>query len=115
MTGLQDSEAEVRSNSAYGVGVLIEAATIDASPYFNDVLKAVYPLLRQSGNPNNSNDNAAGCVARLIVENADAVPLADVLPVWIAALPIKGDHLEDIAVYDAVCHLLKNKRAQVSW
>ncbi|KAI8325113.1 ARM repeat-containing protein [Martensiomyces pterosporus] len=113
MAGLQDPEPEVRSNAAYGVGVLIEAATIDASPYFNDVLKAVYPLIQLAGNQNNANDNAAGCVARLILENADAVPLGDVLPSWIAALPIKTDHLEDIPVYDAVCHLLKNKRAEV--
>ncbi|KAI9502585.1 hypothetical protein GGI25_003733 [Coemansia spiralis] len=113
MAGLGDENPEVRSNGAYGVGALIESATIDASPYFSDVLKALYPLIRSTDNPNNVRDNAVGCVARLILENADAVPLADVVPVWISALPIRGDHLEDIPVYDAICHLLKNKRAEI--
>ncbi|KAJ2159639.1 hypothetical protein GGF46_002884 [Coemansia sp. RSA 552] len=113
MSGLQDGHPELRSNAAFGVGAFIESATIDASPYFGDVLKALYPLIRLEDNPNNARDNAAGCVARLILENADAVPLADVLPAWIGALPIRGDHLEDIPVYDAICHLLRNKRAEV--
>ncbi|KAJ2611917.1 hypothetical protein EV177_003259, partial [Coemansia sp. RSA 1804] len=113
MTGLGDQDLEVRSNSAYGVGALIESATIDASPYFGDVLKAVYPLIKIADNTNNARDNAAGCVARLILENADAVPLADVIPVWISALPISKDHLEDIPVYDAVCHLLETRRKDI--
>ncbi|KAJ2392421.1 hypothetical protein GGI23_005222, partial [Coemansia sp. RSA 2559] len=112
MAGLGDRDLEVRSNSAYGVGALIESATIDASPYFSDVLKAVFPLIKLEDNTNNARDNAAGCVARLILENADAVPLAAVIPEWISALPICNDHLEDIPVYDAICHLLKTKRAE---
>ncbi|KAJ1907137.1 hypothetical protein LPJ81_000948 [Coemansia sp. IMI 209127] len=113
MAGLGDDDLEVRSNSAYGVGALIESATIDASPYFSDVLKAVFPLIKIADNTNNARDNAAGCVARLILENADAVPLAAVIPEWISALPICKDHLEDIPVYDAICHLLKTKRAEI--
>ncbi|KAJ2127851.1 hypothetical protein GGF48_003105, partial [Coemansia sp. RSA 921] len=113
MSALQDKHAEVQSNAAYGVGAFIETATIDASPYFGDVLKALFPLIQMTDNTNNARDNAAGCVARLILENADAVPLSDVLPAWIGALPIRGDHLEDLPVYDAVCYLLKNKRSEV--
>ncbi|PIA13945.1 ARM repeat-containing protein [Coemansia reversa NRRL 1564] len=113
MRALQDEHAELCSNAAFGVGAFIESATVDASAYFSEVLKALYPLFKLEDNSNNVKDNAAGCVARLILENADAVPLADVLPVWISALPIRGDHLEDIPVYDAVCHLFKNKRAEV--
>ncbi|KAJ1852953.1 hypothetical protein IW147_005805 [Coemansia sp. RSA 720] len=113
MGALQDKHAEVQSNAAFGVGAFIETATIDASPYFGDVLKALFPLIQMSDNTNNARDNAAGCVARLILENADAVPLSDVLPAWIGALPIRGDHLEDLPVYDAVCYLLKNKRSEV--
>ncbi|KAJ1803450.1 hypothetical protein LPJ56_005880, partial [Coemansia sp. RSA 2599] len=45
--------------------------------------------------------------------NADAIPLADVLPAWIEALPIRSDHMEDLPVYDAICYLLKNKRAEI--
>ncbi|KAJ1799009.1 hypothetical protein LPJ56_006675, partial [Coemansia sp. RSA 2599] len=77
MAGLRDEHAEVASNGAYGVGVLIEAATIDATPYFGEVLKTLYPLVKRGDNTNNARDNAAGCVARLILENADAIPLAD--------------------------------------
>ncbi|KAJ2238336.1 hypothetical protein IWW45_000166 [Coemansia sp. RSA 485] len=113
MAGLRDEHAEVASNGAFAVGALIEAATIDATPYFGEVLKALYPLVKRSDNTNNARDNAAGCVARLILENADAVPLADVLPAWIEALPIRNDHMEDLPVYDAICHLLKNKRAEI--
>ncbi|KAJ1848292.1 hypothetical protein LPJ70_001104, partial [Coemansia sp. RSA 2708] len=113
MDGLADKHAEVRSNAAFGVGAFVEGATIDASAYFGDILKALFPLIQLADNPNNARDNAAGCVARLILENADAVPLGDVLPAWVGALPIRGDHLEDMPVYDAVCFLLKHKRAEV--
>ncbi|KAJ1891869.1 hypothetical protein LPJ66_006676, partial [Kickxella alabastrina] len=113
MAGLHDEHPEVISNGAYGIGVLIESATIDATPYFGGILKALYPLIRAKENSNNIRDNAAGCVARLILENADAIPLADVLPVWISALPIRSDHMEDLPVYDAICHLLKNKREKI--
>ncbi|KAJ2356494.1 hypothetical protein H4S01_006688, partial [Coemansia sp. RSA 2610] len=112
MDGLADKHAEVRSNAAFGVGAFVEGATIDASAYFGDILKALFPLIQLADNPNNARDNAAGCVARLILENADAVPLGDVLPAWVGALPIRGDHLEDMPVYDAVCFLLKHKRAE---
>lgn len=114
MGALNDEHTEVRSNGAFGIGTLIESATIDASSHFNEILKALYPLVKQSGNVNNSRDNAAGCVARLILENVDAVPLKDVVPVWIDALPIRCDHLEDLPVYDAICQLLKTKRNEVS-
>ncbi|KAJ1731620.1 hypothetical protein LPJ61_002442 [Coemansia biformis] len=110
---LQDKDLEVRSNAAFGVGVFIEAADVDAAPLFGDILRALHPLIKADDNAHNARDNAAGCVARLILENAGAVPLGEVLPVWIGALPIRGDHLEDLPVYDAVCHLLEHKRAEV--
>ncbi|KAJ2780488.1 hypothetical protein H4R18_003432 [Coemansia javaensis] len=114
LTGaLHDKSLEVRSNAAFGAGVFIEASAADATPLFADVLRALYPLIKSADNAHNARDNAAGCVARLVLENAAAVPLPDVLPVWIAALPIAGDHLEDLPVYDAICHLLQTRRPEI--
>jgi len=53
----------------------------------------------------NAHDNATGAVARFIVRNASAVPLDQVLPILIGALPLKNDYLENRPVFRAIFHL----------
>ncbi|KAJ1676869.1 hypothetical protein EV182_007347 [Spiromyces aspiralis] len=107
MDGLASKDAEVRSNAAYGVGVLVEHSTEDASSHYTGILKALYPLL-ESSNESNQADNACGAIARLIRKNPTAVPLSQLLPVWLKYLPLKSDHQEDLVIYDTLSFLLQN-------
>ncbi|KAF8953960.1 hypothetical protein BDZ97DRAFT_1678458, partial [Flammula alnicola] len=54
---------------------------------------------------------AAGAVGRLIVRNTAAVPLDQVLPIFVDALPLKNDYLENRPVFRALFHLFKTNGA----
>ena len=51
-------------------------------------------------------DNACSAVARFILAAPHALPLAQVLPIFLAALPLKADLLENDTVYGSVAALL---------
>jgi importin-4 len=106
---LSDDDSEVQCNAAFAVGLLVEHSQKDLSPQYLHLLSALHPLLEV---PTNSpvtrwkvHDNAVGAVSRLIVRNAAAVPLDQVLPVLINALPLRHDFLENPPVFKAIFHL----------
>ncbi|KAI6167404.1 ARM repeat-containing protein [Pisolithus thermaeus] len=98
---LGDPEAEVQSNAAFAVGLLYPLLLTALRPIFD--VPADAPASRL-----NAKDNAAGAVSRLIVRNTAAVPLDQVLPVLIAALPLKNDYLENRPVFRALFHLFRS-------
>jgi importin-4 len=52
--------------------------------YYDDVLRALYPLFGDSESDNAVRDNAAGAVARMIMIQPQAVPLTQVFfPVFL--------------------------------
>ncbi|KAG6334826.1 hypothetical protein ID866_4263 [Astraeus odoratus] len=110
---LSDPEAEVQSNACFAVGLLIEHSGVDLSPQYLPLLAALRPVFDVSPDAPtarlNAKDNAAGAVARMIVRNSTAVPLDQVLPVFIGALPLKNDYLENRPVFRALFHLFRNQ------
>lgn len=57
----------------------------------------------------NVTDNACGAVARMMLKHLDAVPLDQVLPVFMAALPLKADFEENEPVYQLVFSLIRSQ------
>lgn len=112
---LGDDENEVLSNAAFATGLLVENSTIDLSPQYFQLLSALQPLFVVPENATsarfNAKDNACGAVARLIIRNASAIPLAQVLPLFTAALPLKNDFLENGPVFRALFLLFKTNGA----
>ncbi|KAJ2934827.1 hypothetical protein H1R20_g2288, partial [Candolleomyces eurysporus] len=108
---LKDDEAEVLSNAAFATGLLVENSDIDLSGQYMPILSALQPLFNvddSSPSPRlNAKDNAAGAVARMIVRNVNALPLDQVLPIFINALPLKTDYLENRPVFRAIFHLFR--------
>lgn len=108
---LEDDEPEVLSNAAFAVGLLVENTDVDLSSQFGVILSALQPLFQVDDNSSgarlNAKDNATGAVARLIVRNVNALPLDQVLPVFISALPLKNDYLENRPVFRALFHLFR--------
>jgi hypothetical protein len=107
--GLRDGDAEVMSNAAFAAGMLVEHSATDLTPQFNALLGALHPLfvVPEGAPPPRlaAKDNAAGAVGRLIVRNSGAMPLDQVLPIFVAALPLEHDHLENKPVFRAIFHL----------
>jgi importin-4 len=108
---LSDPDAEVQSNAAFASGLLVEFSEVDLSPQYLHLLAAFRPLFvllpNASAAQSNARDNAAGAVARLIIRNTAAVPLDQVLPVLVDALPLKNDYLENRPVFRALFQLFR--------
>lgn len=111
LEALHDPDAEVHSNAAFAMGLLVENTEIDLSGQYLVILSALRPHFDiTSEAPSaklNARDNAAGAVARLILRNTAAVPLEQVLPILLGALPLKNDYLENRPVFRAIFHLFR--------
>jgi hypothetical protein len=77
------------------------------------LLTALSPLFNNQTLPNTT-DNAAGAVARMIIAHPEAVPLDQVLPVFINALPLKADYEENQPVFECIFKLFGANNAYVS-
>jgi hypothetical protein len=102
---LSDEDADTKSNASYGMGLLITHSTASATylPSYNQILGKLESLLSIE----ESKDNAAGCVSRMIMAHPDKVPIGDVLPVLVGLLPLQKDFLENKPIYDCIVGLCK--------
>jgi hypothetical protein len=109
---LSDDEPEVQSNAAFAAGLLVEHSETDLSAQYLHLLAALRPLFVVAADAPPSKlharDNAAGAVARLIIRNTAAIPLDQVLPVFVESLPLKNDHLENRPVFRALFQLFRS-------
>jgi hypothetical protein len=114
---LSDPDAEVLSNAAFATGLLIENSEVDLSPQYPQLLTALsslFDVTADSPAPRlNAKDNAAGAVARMIVRHPAAIPLPNVLPTFVGALPLKNDYLENRPVFRAIFYLFQNNPAVI--
>ncbi|KAF5383571.1 hypothetical protein D9615_003515 [Tricholomella constricta] len=112
---LGDTDAEVQSNAAFAVGQLVENTEVDLAPQYLHLLGALRPLfIVTQDSPAaklNAKDNAAGAVGRLFIRNTAAIPLDQVLPIFVDALPLKNDYLENRPVFSAIFHLFRTNGA----
>ncbi len=110
---ISDPDPEVQSNAAFATGLLVENSEQDLSPQYITLLGALQPLFDLPADAPaprlNARDNACGAVARLMLRSATAVPLAQVLPVLIGALPLKNDLLENRPVFRAILYLFQTQ------
>ncbi|PIL33482.1 hypothetical protein GSI_04105 [Ganoderma sinense ZZ0214-1] len=112
---LSDDEPEVQCNAAFASVLLIEHSEVDLSAQYLLILSALRPIFHAAPDAPaaklNARDNAVGAVARMIVKNTAAVPLDQVLPVCLDALPLRNDYLENRPIFRAVFHLFKTQPA----
>jgi importin-4 len=111
--GLADQMESVRRNSAYCIGVLVQATGLALAPRFPFILQALHPLCTRAADKMASDtggadvDNALSSVARIImIGGADLIPLAQVLPVMLAALPLRSDTSEGPNIYGCLIDLV---------
>lgn len=77
-------------------------------PYYLEILQALHPLFSLTGKGTEGGvvDNAAAAVARMIMTSPQHVPMDQVLPVFLSALPLKADRSENEAVYTCLLGLI---------
>ncbi|SCV70350.1 BQ2448_1744 [Microbotryum intermedium] len=107
---LSDPEAEVQSNAAFALGSLLYQTQQDMSAQYLTVLGALQPLFAPTSDAakmESARDNAMGAVARMILKNQAAVPLDQVLPIFLQNLPLKRDFAESEMTFNAIFALMQ--------
>ncbi|KAI1277005.1 importin beta-4 [Xylaria sp. FL0933] len=99
---LSDEDQETKSNTAYAIGQLIYHSEDEATylPSFPQILRSLEPLLQIQAQ--RLQDNAAGCLCRMILSNPNQVPIPEVLPALVDLLPLKEDYEENKPVYQCL-------------
>jgi len=111
--GLSDKMEGVRRNSAFCVGNLVEATGTTLQQYFLPMLQWLHPLCIRPEGQNSSDvggadvDNALSAVARMIKAGPSFIPVNQVLPVLLQALPLRGDTSEGPQVYQCLATLVR--------
>ncbi|KZP01880.1 ARM repeat-containing protein [Calocera viscosa TUFC12733] len=112
---LSDEEAEVRSNAAYAIGVLVENSEVNMAGEYPKILHGLHSFFNTdanaSGSAMNARDNACGAVSRMLLKNLNAVPPEQVLPTLFAALPLRNDTQENKPVFKCILHIFQTSPA----
>lgn len=77
-----------RQNAAYCTGLLVQANPEQASPFLPQLLSGLHTFFR-ADEAAGARDNAAGAVGRIMLAVPQALPLGQVLPVFLGALPLQ--------------------------
>ncbi|KAL4803795.1 armadillo-type protein [Aspergillus unguis] len=103
---LSDEDPQTKSNAAYAVGRLVEHSNSnEIVKEFPTILSRLEQCLHQD--VSRLQDNATGCLSRMILKYRDSVPIKDVLPVLVNILPLKNDYEENDPLYRMVCQMYK--------
>lgn len=112
VAGTKDSDAEVRSNSVFGLGCLAQAAGPIVASDYPMMLSLFSKLLTKESN-GRVIDNLCGALCRMIMSNVDAVPLDQVVPALVERLPLKEDLEENKTVYSCLALLYTHSPALI--
>eukprot|EP00568_Trieres_chinensis_P003331 CAMPEP_0183297598 /NCGR_PEP_ID=MMETSP0160_2-20130417/4834_1 /TAXON_ID=2839 ORGANISM="Odontella Sinensis, Strain Grunow 1884" /NCGR_SAMPLE_ID=MMETSP0160_2 /ASSEMBLY_ACC=CAM_ASM_000250 /LENGTH=1086 /DNA_ID=CAMNT_0025459447 /DNA_START=174 /DNA_END=3434 /DNA_ORIENTATION=+ len=111
LAGLADPDDNVRRNAAFCAGVCCEGLGETAAPQYPQLLQAISPLFSIDAARGDAAaaavDNAAAAVSRMIMASPGNVPMPQVLPVMLKALPLKSDQTENETVYRCLLGLLQ--------
>lgn len=101
---LGDEDPQAKSNAAYAVGRLVEHSD-DAGIVneFPTILGKLENCLQMD--VSRLQDNATGCLSRMILRHRESIPIKDVLPVLVNVLPLKNDFEENDPLYRMICQL----------
>ncbi|KAJ6653043.1 hypothetical protein lerEdw1_010129 [Lerista edwardsae] len=108
----RDPDKEVRSNAVFGLGVLAEHGGEAMNEHYPKLLGLLSSIISQERN-NRVADNVCGAVARMVMANPAGVPLGQVFPVLLRALPLKEDFEEYKTVFRCISFILEQDPQQV--
>lgn len=113
----------VRRNGAYAVGIICfhMADAVDAAGMMPAVLAALQPLtVRDQGVHDTTVDNACGAIARILLsrlgpsaagKTRGELPIPEMIPPYMAALPVREDFAENVMVTESLITLLSSTYA----
>ena len=111
LTCVKDTNYNCQRNAIYGVGVIAFFNKEEVQPHLMSVLQALHPIFSDISKYHPAVvDNACGTIARFIACGL-TMPLEQVLPVFLNALPLREDFEESGICYTSISMLLENPAA----
>ncbi|XP_026575306.1 importin-4-like [Pseudonaja textilis] len=107
-----DKDQEVCSNAVFGLGVLVEHSREAMFEHYPQILALLSNLISQEKN-NRVIDNVCGAIARMIMANPGRMPIEQVFPVLLRALPLREDFEEYKTIYRCITFIYENDPSQV--
>jgi hypothetical protein len=77
-----------RQNAAFACGIIAHTAPQQAAPHTQQLLQALHALFRPDEEAG-ARDNAAGAVGRMLLSMGGALPIEQIVPVLVGALPLQ--------------------------
>lgn len=115
IVGLSDDDHNVNRNAAFCAGTCCEGLGALAVSDYLQILQLLGKLFNIDPSISESSaaavDNACASVCRMIMTSPADVPMSQVLPVVLKALPLKNDTTENDTVYKCLLGLLKMNNA----
>ncbi|KAK6137805.1 hypothetical protein DH2020_028453 [Rehmannia glutinosa] len=106
-----DENPDVRQAAVYGLGVCAEFGGSVFKPLVGEALSRLNVVIRHPNalQPENvmAYDNAVSALGKICQFHRDSIDSAQVVPVWLGCLPIKGDLIEAKAVHDQLCSMVE--------
>ncbi|XP_056634376.1 importin-4-like [Diorhabda carinulata] len=96
-TGARDSAGEVRNNAIFGLGEMILHGKDKVFGQYSDILQALSTAVSKETH-SGTLDNICGALAKMILVNANGIPLDQVFPAFLQKLPLRDDFQENEAV-----------------
>eukprot|EP01119_Soliformovum_irregulare_P017178 TRINITY_DN5056_c0_g2_i2.p1 TRINITY_DN5056_c0_g2~~TRINITY_DN5056_c0_g2_i2.p1 ORF type:complete len:1064 (+),score=402.94 TRINITY_DN5056_c0_g2_i2:21-3212(+) len=108
--GVVDQDPETRNNATFFMGIMMEHGGHMSVPHFPKALGHLANLLNDTSDVKNIRDNACGAVARMMMNNSEAMPMDQVLPVFLRELPLKIDFVENVTICKAIFFLFEKRQ-----
>lgn len=112
ISGAQDKDDEVRSNSVFGLGVLAEHGGASMHKHYPKLLSVLSAIISCEKN-GRALDNVCGAVSRMVLSHPGGVPLEQVFPVLLRSLPLREDFEENSTVFKCIAFLYEKNPSQV--
>merc|ERR1712166_708032 len=111
LAGLGDPSEEVKRNAAFCAGICCEVLKERIAGDYPQILQGLEPLFGMDASSGDSVaacvDNAAACVARMIMAQPASIPMPQVFPPFLRLLPLKTDMTENETVYNCLLGLIQ--------
>jgi len=102
--GISSNNPSLQQNGLFITGTVLQNAGNAGVPFYEKTVKMMVPLLNSSHG--NVSDNACGALSRMIASAPPgSLPIDNLLPLIVRALPLKVDFEENEAVFNCIFKL----------
>ncbi|KAH9617550.1 hypothetical protein KSS87_021809 [Heliosperma pusillum] len=106
-----DENPDVRQAAVYGLGVCAELGGSVFKPLVGESLSRLNAVLRHPNASHSDNvmayDNAVSALGKVCQFHRDSIDAAQIVPMWLNCLPIKGDLIEAKVVHEQLCSMVE--------